>query len=276
MENFIEIAQLVVDFLGSIADIFTGASGTVTSFSDLLQNLTVLLELLAAICVAIIGAITTLLTAAIGLTATAVVILIAGGGAVLLAGYGLVRYLLYAIPLYKVAKHANCKQAGLVWIPFFQPLLCTFVLSRVDGKGDFGFFNGKLKIKENLFIIFAYVLIHFFANGIILLVVLVINLIPAAGQVISLASLALFLIPPILKGIVEYVVLRDTIDVFKPDRKKNKAHAFVVTALDKTITGGWARVFYLMSLTRMRPLMPVVSQNDVPVLTGAEPLLIEQ
>ena len=166
-----------------------------------------------------------------------------------------VKYLLRAIPVYKIAKTAKCKIAWLVWIPFFQSMICTFVLSQVSKKERFELFNGKMTIKDNSLFMLIYALLKVFSGSIInVVLILLVNVIPGIGQVMSVVTAVITFLLKLITGTIEYVYLRDTIGVYKPDVKKNQSHAFIITVLDYTITMGWARVVYLFTMMKLKPL----------------------
>lgn len=165
-------------------------------------------------------------------------------------------YLVTAIPAFVVAKHAGCKWAWLAWVPVCQGLFITFVLSKISGKEKFEFAYGKFTMEQNALVMLIYVLIAFFGNALISLVVLILSLIPVLGQILAILSPLVYLIPQAAMAVVEYVYLRDTLNVFKVDEKTNRIHAFVVTVLDALITFGWARTIYLMTMMRKHPLPP--------------------
>jgi hypothetical protein len=97
--------------------------------------------------------------------------------------------------------------------------------------------------------------------------------VPAVGQAIGAVATLLYLLPAAAMGVIEFVYLRDAINVFKPDEKSNRTHALIITILDSLITFGWARVLYLFTMRKMHPL-PVIETE--PVVTYALPDATEQ
>lgn len=160
-------------------------------------------------------------------------------------------YLFRAIPIFALGRKVHCKQAWLVWIPFFQDIISTFVLFRISGKSEFQITKKNLSIKHGNFVLLGYAMFRCFGGTIVAILFALLNLIPGFGQVASLLSTLIYYF---LVGIIDYVCLRDAIGRFKEDRKQNSSHSLIIVILDTFITFGWARTIYLMSMMKMKPL----------------------
>ena len=255
----------VSSILEQIIALLEGTEGAFASIGAVIAGIFMILELIVSVVVAAFGAISlvgSFVVAVVGIIVSAVVFVAV--------------YLLNAIPLYNVAKHAGYKYAWLVWIPVFQFPICIFVLSRVSGKEEFEFWNGKIKIKQGLVVFMCYVLLYFMGDAIITTILLVLCAVPGVGYIFSgTVGLLMYYIPEVIMGIVEYVYLRDTLDVFKADKKKNQVHAFVVTVLDCFVTFGWARVIYLVTVMRMKPI-PIPKTEETEQSQSLQPVIEEQ
>jgi branched-subunit amino acid permease len=134
----------------------------------------------------------------------------------------------------------------------------------MSGKEEFEFYHGKLKIRQGNLVMLGYVLVHFFGGAIITTLISILSFVPVIGQVLAALSPILYLVPAAAKAVVEYVYLRDVIDRFKPDVKKNQTHSFIVTILDTLLTFGWARSVYLITMLKMQPLEKAPVECIVP------------
>lgn len=226
-------------WIDQLIELFQTADGTVGDVSTTFSDIASIFDNIAAIGTSIV---------------TVISFLVSVVGIIVAAVYFIIKYFMRAIPMYKVAKNANCEQAMLVWIPVFQSLFCVYVLSKISGKEEFELFNGRIRFKDKTMPMLAYCFVYFFADAIITVIILAANVIPGLGQVISCLGILLYFLPNIFCGLIKHVFLRDTLNLFEADLKKNKKHSFFVCVLDAFISSEWAMIFYMVTLMRKKPL----------------------
>ena len=190
----------------------------------------------------------------------------------------MLKYLALAIPLFVVARHAKSKFAWLAWIPIFQDLFAVLVMWKASGKESFELFKGKFRIKNSIWMMLTYVLFDFCGDTIVWILIVIVNMIPGLGQLAGLIIWLLGYLPKFVMAMITYVYMRDLLDVFKPDKKKNQVHAAVVVILDALLTFGWARTIYLVTMMRKKPLPktePVYNPAPIPEDISDIPLIEE-
>lgn len=243
LANVLSTAESSMPEIGEIIEMLENSQGLIQGIVGLLGAIVSLISILGTVIASVLG----IASSAFTLIFTIVVVL-----AVVI--YWIVFYFGSAIPLFVVGRRAKCKYAWLAWVPIFQDVFSIFVMWKISGKEPFEFWNGKICIKQSLLAVAAYPLIQFFGAFIVSFIVTILNVIPGFGQVASLLANLLYCIPAFFLGVIEYVYLRDVIQVFRADEKKCRLHAFVVVILDNLLTLGWARNIYLISLMGKKPL----------------------
>lgn len=163
-------------------------------------------------------------------------------------------YVLEAIPVFALAKKNGRKLAWLAWVPIFGSYFRLYVLTDIPGDKEFSVFNGKIKMKSRSMSFWCYLGIILFGGALVTAIVGILSLIPGIGPIIGSASSILGFVPAAVGGIMEYVYLRDVLDIYKPDKKKNMTAAIVVTVLDNLATLGFARVIYLYTIIKNKPI----------------------
>ncbi len=175
--------------------------------------------------------------------------------------FTLAQYLLAAYPVYKLSKKLGRKYAFLAWIPVFSSYFRMFVIADMAGDKEAKAFGGKVTIKNRFTSFWIYLLVAICGGAILSFITLVLNIIPGLGQILSMFSSVLHLVPAFVAGVFEYVYLRDMLDIFKADKKNNNTVAIVVTVIDAFV-GGWAKVIYFYTMLKLEPLP---QSNDEPI-----------
>lgn len=175
---------------------------------------------------------------------------------------GLCVYIIEAIALFKLAKNANCKYAWLAWIPLFGGYLRTYLISDIAGNKPFVFFDGKINFQKRINSFWIYLGLGI-GGGLITTIIAMIPLIGLfLSPIVSLAFSAAI-------GIMNYVYLKDMLDVFRNDDEKNKTAALIVTLLDCLVTIGFARAIYLCTIMKLDPLY-VEASDEQPIEVTSE------
>ena len=165
-----------------------------------------------------------------------------------------VLYVLEAVPLYMLAKKTGRKYAWLAWVPVFGSYFRLYVLADIAGEKEVTFFNGKYTIQSRSMSFWIYVGIALFGSAAVSVLIGVLNFIPVVGQIAGSLVTVLYLLPTVACGLIEYVYLRDVLDLFKKDRKANQTAAVVITVLDSVVTCGFARMICLYTLLKREPI----------------------
>lgn len=186
------------------------------------------------------------------LSVSTVLLLIGIIGAIISVMISITLFILGAIPVYQVAKKAGRKYAWLAWIPIFSSYFQTYVLNDVPGDKRFEvkIFNKEFTFENRFLLFWIYIGIGVFGKGLITAVIGILSVIPVVGQVAGATASLLYLVPSFVTGVIEYVYLRDVLDMFKEDRTSNQKVAFIVTILDKICTFGFARVVILYTIMK--------------------------
>ena len=197
-----------------------------------------------------------------GMGFVGVLIIVAIVSAIVSFVVSIILWILGAIPVYKLATKMNRKNAWLAWVPIFGSQFRLWVLSDIAGDKPFTVFNGKITVKSRSNSFWIYLAINYLGGAVVTAVVGVFStIIPIMGSL----SAVLMLVPTVACAIMEYVYLRDVLDIFKEDKKSNQTTAIVVTALDSLVTFGFARIIYLYTLLKYQPLPQVVVSEQAEV-----------
>ncbi len=171
--------------------------------------------------------------------------------AIITAIFTIIFVIFHAIPVYSLAKKVGLKYAWLSWIPFFNNYFRLFVISEIAGNKPFVPNLGKFKIENRKLSFLAYVLIKNFAGLIVAVISGVASMvIPIVGSI----SLVLGLIPTAACAWIEYVYLRDLLDIFKEDKKSNNTTSIIITVIDALLPFDLIRTGYLYTLMKKQPL----------------------
>lgn len=163
----------------------------------------------------------------------------------------IVTWVLEAIPIFLLAKKVGRDNAWLAWVPIFGAEFRLWVLSDIAVDKPFTVYKEKYTIKNRANSFWLYVTIKYFGAAVISSVVGVVSaIIPLIGSV----SAVLMLLPAVACAIIEYVYLRDVLDIFKENKEANKKATFFITLLDSFVTLGFARIVYLFTLLKCSPL----------------------
>jgi hypothetical protein len=263
-----EIINIILEFLNEIEELLSGVDGASTGMSDMFTSfsgifdgvgnastgIASIFESLGTLLAVIFGFIVTLgsaLVTGVGLVATII-------GAIASFLLSLALFLLLAIPTYRTVKHLGGKHAWMVWlpIPVAHFYICSYVLFRASGKEKFELFHGKVSMRgSNAFLL--YLLTAFFGPVIITtlttLVGTTVGLIPVVGQILTVLTPFLGILPQILCALAEFVFLRDVLDRLRPEPKENRIASLIVSFLDAFITLGFARYVYMFAVMNKKP-----------------------
>ena len=191
-----------------------------------------------------------------------------------------VLHILKAIPIYNLAKKTNTKYAWLVWIPFFGTYFRTYILCTMAGDKEVKLFDGhiffkegkipeffdkKLVIKDRKLSFWIYLAVDLLGNGVITVIVGILQFIPVLGQIAGLLVSVLYLLPSAIILVFDYVYLRDVLHIFDENKKNNNIIAIIISALDTFATAGLARTVYLFTLMKKQPIDSVLEVEAVEV-----------
>ncbi len=196
------------------------------------------------------------INALLNLGITGVAILIAIISAIVAFVTWVVVYIVGGIPVYTIAKKTNTEGAILAWMPIFTSYFREYLLAKMPGNKPFKIFDKKIESRSNAF--WIYLGIRLAGPTLITIAISIASVIPIAGVFISAFGSMLYLIPPVATAFIEYVFLKDVLDMFKEDEKSNNTTAIVIAVLDALVTGGLAQSIYLYSLIKKEPLQEQV------------------
>ncbi|MBE5939452.1 MAG: hypothetical protein E7266_03550 [Lachnospiraceae bacterium] len=165
----------------------------------------------------------------------------------------LILFILEAIPVFILARKTGRKSAWLAWIPILGRYFRLYVISDIPGMEELKLFGDRLKLSRPISF-WIYIGLEVFGSSLIKVIAIVINIIPGLGQLLSAVMWIINLLPNICCAIIEYQYLKDILDIFKEDKKKNNVLAIVLTVLDATVTLGFARTVCLYTLIRKKPI----------------------
>ena len=244
----------------------------ITSMSDLLSFLQDA-ELSLETIVQIIMAISTIITLAIPAVSFTWGIVIAVAGALVTA----LCFFIEAVPLFVVAKKTKnplCWISFFAWIPVIGPYISVFLTAIIPDTPVHIFW--KIKIKSRILSYLIYLAFMFGGNLIITTLIGILALIPIIGQILSIITPILYLIPLFVVLYLRYVYIRDVLDMFKADRKRNNAFALIVAIVDTALPLNPARGVCLMTLMFKKPLPKpeeeIVSSVVAPVAVNEAPV----
>ena len=182
--------------------------------------------------------------------------------------FALVNYIISACALHKISKKVGRTYGWLAWIPVASAILQGFVLYDLAADKPFSLFGGKIKFKNRLtsFIIFA---IASLVSGIISGVSTTIStpsdlneetvVLSIAVLVIACISAVISFIISFVLGCINYVYLRDTIELFNSDNASCKKTAVIVTLLSYLICP-LVQPIYLLVLSKK----DLISASSIP------------
>ena len=87
-------------------------------------------------------------------------------------------------------------------------------------------------------------------NVVSTVIAIVSTILPVVGSL----SFILGLVPAAACAVIEYVYLRDLLDIYKEDKKANNTAAIVVSVIDFVLVGDLIRTCYLYTLIKKQPL----------------------
>ena len=211
--------------MGGLSDSLFEIEEFLESIFSILNTTSAIFTILAPIFTAVFGFLGTLVSTVFG-----AVVFIAGVIAFVI-GF-IISYLICAIPVYSLVKKCNRKSAWMAWIPIFGGLFRSYVLSDIAGDKEFSLFNGKMRFKNRQNVFWIYLCINLLGDTIITVLVSVLSFVP----LINVLSPVLFFVPGVCTSFIEFVYLRDVLDIFGEDKNKNRTVSIVITLLDYFLT----------------------------------------
>ncbi len=177
-------------------------------------------------------------------------------------------YIFQSIPVYSLAKKVGLKYAWLSWVPIFHNYFRLFVLCEMAGNKPFVPKLGKFKLESRKLSFLAHIVIKYFAGLIVGIITAVAStVIPIVGSL----SAVLALVPTAACAWIEYVYLRDVLDIFKEDKKSNNTTSIVITVIDAILVGDLIRSCYLYTLMKKQPLPePEIVIENTPVVNVSD------
>ncbi len=163
-------------------------------------------------------------------------------------------YIVEAIPLYKLAKKHGRKYAWLAWMPIYGKFFRVWVLSDLVPDKEVVLIKDKYVVKDRQQSYWIYLGVDLLGGFVIGMIVFFVSFLPIIGSILGMFVYLLYLIPGVICAYIEYIYLKDLLDVYKEDQKKNQNTSIIVTVLDLFVTGGWARSIYLYTLLKLEPL----------------------
>ena len=164
-------------------------------------------------------------------------------------------HIFQTIPVYKLAKKTHRKSAWLAWLPL--PFFCLdelprmFVVADIPGNKEAKIL-GKFKFSSRGVAFWVWVGIYFFGN--ILWDTVMYILTAVTGGALGILALPLSFVPNVALAWMEYVFLRDVLNMFKEDKKSNNTVAIVCAIIDALIPYRFARAVCLYSIMKKQPL----------------------
>lgn len=192
------------------------------------------------------------ITALLNLGITGITLFISIVTAIIFFVLWVVEYVVEGIPIYILAKKAGVSGAILAWMPVFTSHFRRYVLVRIPDPKPVEFMNKKIENRSTVF--WLYLLIKYAGPTLISLFIFIASFFPVAGILIGSFTSLLYLVPPVAAGFLDYLFLKDVLDVFKEDEKSNNTTSIIITVLDCIVTFGFARSIYLYSLLKKSPL----------------------
>lgn len=199
----------------------------------------------------VIGSINNIFNSGIGIVWSIILII----SAIVSFTVSMVHWLLQAYPLFRLAQKTGRKCAWLAWIPFIGDYCRTFVLSDLPGNKEVVILNKVKLSRVAAFWIWVGVKLFGFIvwDGVMTILSGVVSA-TGIGALLTPAFAVLSFVPDVALFLFEYTFLRDALDLFKPDRKKNNTIAIILSVVDYFLPWRFARTVYLWFLLRCEPL----------------------
>lgn len=185
-------------------------------------------------------------------------------GSIISAVVAIAFYIFHSIPIYTMAKKQGMKYAWLAWVPICHDLCRLYLLSEMAGDKPCDPGIGNFKIANRRMSFLYYVLIKWLGAAVVGIVVSIASMIlPIVGSV----SVILGLLPAAACGVLEYVYLRDVLNLYKEDAKSNQTTSIVITAIEAVLGIDFVKTGYLYTLMKKEPLAIVGEEipADAPV-----------
>lgn len=180
--------------------------------------------------------------------------------AIVVGIFSIAFYVFNSIPVYSLAKKVGLKYAWIAWVPLFHSYFRLFILCEVAGNKPFIPNISNFKIENRRMSFLAHILIKYFGGVVVTLIVTILSMfIPF----IAPFSIILGLVPTAVCALIEYVYLRDVLDIFKEDKKSNNTTSLIITVIDTILIGDLIRTCYLYTLMKKQPL----TQSEVFIST---------
>ncbi len=198
-----------------------------------------------------ISSIDGILSGSIGIVWSIIIIV----GAIVSFCISVTHWLLQAYPLFRLAQKIGRKNAWLAWIPGIGDYCRTFVLTDLPGNKEVVILNKvKLSRVAAFWIWVGVKLFGFIVWDGIMTIFSGIASATGIGALLAPAFVVLSFVPDVALFLFEYTFLRDALDLFKPDKKKNNTMAIILSVVDYFLPWRFARTVYLWFLLRCEPL----------------------
>lgn len=163
------------------------------------------------------------------------------------------KYILEGIALNQMAKSRPVKCLWLNWIPHVVEYVCkNYIFAQMSYEDSFRLFGGRLTIK-NKFVPFWIYLGVYATIWLASFVNMLLSWIPILGFIVLAVFLLVSIIGSTVLGFIEFVYLRDLLNVYKPDQKANVSTAIWLTILNYP-TFGLVRAIYIFRMRNDLPL----------------------
>lgn len=163
------------------------------------------------------------------------------------------KYILEGIALNQMAKSRPVKYLWLNWIPYAVEYACkNYIFAQMSYEDSFRLFGGRLTFK-NKFVPFWIYLGVYATVMLTSFVSIFLSWIPILGFIVLAIYLLVVLIGMTVLGFIEFVYLRDFLNVYKPDQKSNVGTAILLTVLNYP-TFGLVRAIYIFRMRNDLPL----------------------
>lgn len=174
----------------------------------------------------------------------------------------LIGYIIRGIAVSGLAKKFGKTNGGLAWVPFFQDIFCTAVISELTAKPYFSIhpkIDKTIKLHDRKTAFYAYlgcaVVLPLIVTGFSYVIGFVFGLIPVIGVFIAgFLSFLLGLIPTVIIAAFKFAYLRDVLDALKRDKDDNQRMALIITIVNHFVP--IVEPVYLLSLRKYTPLDP--------------------
>ena len=152
-----------------------------------------------------------------------------------------------------MAKKLNVGCEGYAWIPVFQQGFAMYLIYQMTGKKRLVLF-GKYVISNGGLAVALWIGVHYLGNAAVQVFVGQFAWVPVVGALVLALGNLLALIPVAAFTLLEYAYVRDLLNLFEADEKKNNVVAVIVAVVDALIPLGIAKTILLACYLKKEPL----------------------